>query len=269
MLVILGAGYVGRFLYAEALARGLAVRATSRTPDARLAFVLPSHRLCFDLERDATWRHIPQGADIVWCFPAQPFQAVSAFADAVIRRSGRVLVLGSTSAYDQGAIDPDSPIDESAPIDRTRPRVIGEEYLRTRYGAVILRVAGLYGPGRNVVDWIRKGKIGRSPRYVNLVHVDDVAAICLLALEHGHPGEVYNVSDGEPRRWSDICEEAQRRWGVSAWKEEDGDRRPGKRLSIEKLRQALTYRFRHPDLYRALDAIESATSSRLRAAPSE
>jgi nucleoside-diphosphate-sugar epimerase len=266
MIIILGAGYAGRFIYAHAIARGVSVTATSRVPKTHLDFAAPSHRLEFDLDRPITWRHIPAGADIVWCFPAMPLQGVQAFAEAALRQVGRVVVLGSTSAYETADDDPDAVIDESSPIDRTRPRVIGEEYLRTHAAAMVLRVAGIYGPGRNVVDWIRRGKVGPSTRYVNLIHVEDLAAICLRALEKGRRGESYNVSDGNPRRWSEICDEAQKRWAVVPVTT-DVDQRAGKRLSIEKLAREFHYRFQHPDLYQALETIESSTSGPPHASP--
>jgi nucleoside-diphosphate-sugar epimerase len=205
---------------------------------------------------------------LIWCFPATPLKAVSSFADAVLRKADRIVVLGSTSAYETSMIDSDSVLDESAPIDRTRPRVRGEDYLRTHAGATILRVAGIYGPGRNVLDWIRRGKVGLSQRYVNLVHVEDLAAICLSMLEDRRSGEIYNVSDGQPRRWSEICDVARSRWGVVPVKR-DSDPRAGKGVSIAKLTRDLHYRFQYPDLYAALDAIERATSSRPPGAPTE
>lgn len=268
MLVILGAGYAGHFIYTQAIRQGLSVRVTSRTPDAHLDFAAPLHRLQFDLDREDTWRHIPAGADLIWCFPALPLESISAFAETVVRYARRVVVLASTSAYEWSSPDSDSILDESAPLDTTRPRVIGEEYLRTHSAAMVLRAAGIYGPGRNVLDWIRRGKIGPSQRYVNLIHVEDLAAICLIALKNGEPGAAYNVSDGRPRRWSEICDVARARWGVVPLK--DGlDRRPGKRLSIDKMMQDLQYRFQHPDLYQALETIESSTSNRPPGAPTE
>jgi nucleoside-diphosphate-sugar epimerase len=268
VIVILGAGYAGRFIYTAALARGVSALVTSRTPKAHLDFAAPSHRLPFDLEREATWRNIPSGCDLIWCFPATPLKAVSSCAEAVLRKAGRIVVLGSTSAYETSRVDSDSLLGESAPIDRTRPRVMGEDYLRTHAGATVLRVAGIYGPGRNVLDWIRRGKVGPSQRYVNLVHVEDLAAICLSAIEKGRAGEIYNVSDGRPRRWNDICEEAQKRWGVVSLMDAS-DQRAGKRLSIAKLTRDFDYRFQHPDLYAALDAIERATSNRQPGAQTE
>ncbi len=121
----------------------------------------------------------------------------------------------------------------------------GEEYLRKQHGAIVLRVAGIYGPGRNPLDWIRQGRVGPSRKYVNLIHVEDLAAICLLALEQGKPGEAYNVSDGQPHTWNEICVTAQQRWGVTAGAAKE-DHSPGKRISNAKLRSELDYRFRHP-----------------------
>jgi len=266
MVVILGAGYTGRFIYAQAIARGLSALVTSRAPATHLPFACPSHRIPFDLDREVTWRNLPVGADLIWCFPAIPLESVSAFAETVLRHARRIVVLGSTSAYELSSTDSDSVLDESAPIDTTRPRVMGEEYLRTHLKAIVLRVAGIYGPGRHVLDWIRRGKVGPSNRYVNLIHVEDLAGVCLSALENGRPGEIYNVSDGQPRRWNEICDVAKTRWDVVPVKK-DLDQRPGKRLSIEKMTQDLRYRFQHPDLYQALDTIESFTSCRPHGAP--
>jgi nucleoside-diphosphate-sugar epimerase len=89
--------------------------------------------------------------------------------------------------------------------------------------------------------------------------VEDLAAICLVALEHGKPGEAYNVSDGQPYIWNEICAIAQQRWAVIAGAAKE-DHSPGKRISNAKLRSELDYRFRHSDLYEALDLIESTRS---------
>ncbi len=217
-----------------------------------------SQRLEFDLARSATWDHLPAGADLIWCFPATPLSAVQQWAGTQRSRFNHLVVLGSTSAYevaDDSTDYPPSWIDESAPIDRTKPRVQGEEYLRTELGAILLRVAGIYGPGRNPLDWITQGRVGPSRKYVNLIHGEDLAAICLEAIEKGTPSEVYNVSDGVPYTWKGICDTAQQRWGVtSAAAQEDPS--PGKRINNAKLRTELGYELKHPDLYQALSLIK-------------
>ena len=224
---------------------------------------VPSEQcLRFDLEEPSTWLNIPVGADLIWCYPATPLEQVQAFARTLHAPPRRIVVLGSTSAYDapsQSTEYPPTWIDESAPIDLTKPRVQGEEFLRTNCGAIILRVAGIYGPGRNPIDWIRTGRVIPSRKYVNLIHVEDLATSCLAALERGKPGELYNVSDGLPHTWSELCATAQQRWGVAAAAIKE-DHSSGKRISNAKLRAELGYVLRHPDLYEALDLIESTRS---------
>jgi nucleoside-diphosphate-sugar epimerase len=233
--------------------------ATSRNPLNNLSGIPSKQRLRFDLEQPSTWGNIPAGADLIWCFPATPLEQVQAFAHRLDAPARRIVVLGSTSAYevsDHTAEYPPPWIDESAPIDLTKPRVQGEEYLRNKLGAIVLHVAGIYGPGRNPLDWIRQGRVSPLRKYVNLIHAEDLAAICLLALEKGKPGEAYNVSDGTPRTWSEICATAQQRWDVTAAAAKT-DRSPGKRISNAKLRSELGYALKHPDLFEALALIES------------
>jgi hypothetical protein len=257
-LIVLGSGYTGRFLVTEAFGQGRVVLSTSRAPDRQLTLVPPSQRLRFDLAQPGTWTNIPAGTDLIWCFPAKPVEQVQAFAKMLGAPPRRLVVLGSTSAYDgegQSTVYPPPWIDESAPIDLSKPRVQGEEYLRKEHGAVVLRVAGIYGPGRNPLEWIKSGRVTASRKYVNLIHVEDLAAICLLALETGNPGEEYNVSDGTPRTWADICRVAQTRWGITAHKA-GKDTHAGKRIRTIALREKLGAALRHPDLYAELEKLE-------------
>ncbi len=259
-ILILGAGYTGRHFYTTAKGQGQQVLASSRNPTKHLAYASLTDRIEFDLTRQATWKNIPSAADMVWCFPATPLAQVQAFAKTLGAPPRRFVVLGSTSAYavkNEPKEYPPPWIDESAPIDLNKPRVQGEEYLRKHHGAIVLRVAGIYGPGRNPLDWIRQGRVGPSRKYVNLIHTEDLAAICLLALKRGQPGEAYNVSDGSPRTWSEICATAKQRWDVAPAAAKT-DRSSGKRISNAKLRAELGYALKYPDLYEAIALIESA-----------
>jgi hypothetical protein len=262
-LLILGSGYTGRFLAAEASGDGRFVLANSRDPDHQLTHIRPPQRLKFELAQPDTWTSIPAITDLIWCFPAVPIERVQAFAKGLGAPPRRLVVLGSTSAYETPSRSTDYPppwIDESAPIDLAKPRVQGEEYLRKEHGGIVLRVAGIYGPGRNPLEWIRSGRVGPSRKYLNLIHIEDLATICLLALEKGTPGEVYNVSDGTPRTWEDICRMAQTRWGVTAHGA-GRDTQTGKRIKTIALREKLGAVIRHPDLYAALEDIEGTRAT--------
>lgn len=71
---------------------------------------------------------------------------------------------------------------------------------------VILRVPGIYGPGRLPVERIKQGipvlREEESP-YSNRIHADDLAQICVAAAKRGRAGEIYNVSDGHPSTMTD------------------------------------------------------------------
>jgi nucleoside-diphosphate-sugar epimerase len=238
--------------------QGRTVYATSRHPLENLAGIPSELRLQFDLEQSSTWKNIPAGADLIWCFPATPLEQVQAFARTLDAPARRMVVLGSTSVYDTPSQSIEYPppwTDESAPLDLTKQRVQGEEYLREHHGAIVLRVAGIYGPRRNPLDWIKQGRVSPSRKYVNLIHAEDLAAICLAALDKGKPGEAYNVSDGTPRTWHEISATAQQRWELATVAKKE-DSSTGKRISTAKLRTELGYTLRHPDLFEALALIE-------------
>jgi len=253
-LIALGSGYTARFLLPLASRQYTHVFATSRDPDRQLGHVAPDRRVRFDLTKQDTWKNIPAETDLLWCFPAAPLDLVRKFSATWDPPSRRIVVLGSTSAYNAGKSSDYPPpwIDETAPIDLTKPRVQGEEYLRREQGAIVLRVAGIYGPGRNPLDWITSGRVSPTRKYVNLIHVEDLAAICLAALERGTPGETYNVSDGTPRTWEQICRFAQQHnravTPASTTRSETG-----KRISNRKLLEELGVSILHSDLFSQLD----------------
>lgn len=256
-IVILGSGYTGRYL-ASALSKGSRrYFASSREPANQLPHVPQAQRIQFDLGHQETWKNIPQEADLLWCFPAAPRDLVRQFAATWKAPPRRLVVLGSTSAYDVGGSGEYPPpwIDETAPIDLTKLRVQGEEFLRKEYGAIVLRVAGIYGPGRNPLNWIRQGRVGPLRKFVNLIHVEDLAAICLAALDRGKAGEIYNVSDGTPRTWQEICAAAQNRWDIRPYTP-DPSNDTGKRVRSDKLTTVLGHSIRFSDLYAVLDRIE-------------
>ena len=66
---------------------------------------------------------------------------------------------------------------------------------------VILRVTGIYGPGRLPLARIQQGhpvlREEESPP-TNRIHADDLALVCLAAAQRAAGGETFNVSDGQP-----------------------------------------------------------------------
>jgi nucleoside-diphosphate-sugar epimerase len=124
----------------------------------------------------------------------------------------RIVYLSTTSVYGDCGSDP---VDEDHPVNpgnhTARRRVDAEERFRSwgrEYGVavVILRVAGIYGPGRIPLDRImNRHPILRAEEagFTNRIHADDLAAICLAALERGEDGDIFNICDGETSTMTD------------------------------------------------------------------
>jgi nucleoside-diphosphate-sugar epimerase len=101
-----------------------------------------------------------------------------------------------------------SAVDESSPVqprtDRARRRVSAEEMTRVwcterRVRRVVLRVPGIYGPGRLPLERLRR----REPTLriedagiSNRIHVDDLVEACAAAALNAEARGVYNVTDG-------------------------------------------------------------------------
>lgn len=106
-------------------------------------------------------------------------------------------------------------VDETWPVnprsERGKRRAAAEACLRAWAEGrgvdwMILRVPGIYGPGRWPVERIKKGvpvvRVEESP-WSNRIHADDLAQACFLAARRGKAGGIYNTSDGQPTTMTD------------------------------------------------------------------
>ena len=124
----------------------------------------------------------------------------------------RIVYISTTGVYGDCAGEW---VDESRPanpqVDRARRRYDAEQQLRhwqdTGNGTlVVLRVAGIYGPGKLPLDRLRSNTpmIGaEAAPWTNRIHIDDLVSVCEAAMARGADGAVYNVSDGHPGNMRD------------------------------------------------------------------
>ena len=66
-------------------------------------------------------------------------------------------------------------------------------------GARVLRLPGIYGPGRSALERVREGKAHRidlPDQVFSRIHVDDIVSAAVLALDA--PAGAYNISDDLP-----------------------------------------------------------------------
>ncbi len=136
------------------------------------------------------------------------------------------------------------------------------------FPALILRVAGIYGParGHSFKQFLRgEARIeGDGARWLNMIHRDDVIGCIIAALERGVPGEIYNAADNEPvsqlKFFEWLAAELQQPMPPRVTADAETWRKRGvtnKRVSNAKLRAELKYEFKFPD-FRAGYAAEIA-----------
>lgn len=118
-------------------------------------------------------------------------------------------------------------VDETAALRPSSPRgqyrVAAEqawldEVLAHRLPVHVFRLAGIYGPGRSVIDQVRAGETRRIDRPQHLfsrIHVDDIASTLRASMTRPDPGRIYNVCDDEPAAPSDVIAFACQLLGVA------------------------------------------------------
>lgn len=124
----------------------------------------------------------------------------------------KIVYISTTGVYGDCG---DETVTEERPVNpanhTAKRRWDAEESFRT-WGAekkvpvVILRVAGIYGPGRVPLQRItaREPLLNENEAgYTNRIHADDLAEVCLKALEVGENDDIFNVSDGEVSKMTD------------------------------------------------------------------
>jgi hypothetical protein len=222
--LILGSGYSGKVLQALLKSLGYDVICTRRSSG--------DSDVVFDLNRPETWSALPDVEATFWMFPCEPKDLVDRFLSEKGSSLGRVVCVGTTSSY--LVSHEDETVSETSPIHQEEPRVQGE-LVALRHGAMIVRSAGIYGPARDPRRWVIDGRVSPSPKLVNFIHVQDLAAILVAASERGRPGSVYLAADGKPRRWDELiaqwCSEFKLSLPASASKPQPAPRGPGLRVS--------------------------------------
>lgn len=82
--------------------------------------------------------------------------------------------------------------------------------------AAVLRLSGIYGPGRNAFCNLEKGtarRLIKKDQVFNRIRVEDIGAVTRF-LSEKHLGGIYNVTDDRPGPPQDVIVEAARLMGV-------------------------------------------------------
>ncbi len=280
--LVAGCGYVGVAVGTELARSGHEVfglrRSDTGTDELKAAGIIP---LTGDVTVPETLEKLPTGFDwVINCVSASASSTSDqeqayrrAYVDGNrnlvnwLRRTSpslqKFVYTSSTGVYGQ---DDGSVVDENsirAPENATGQALVDAEQLlleaarRDGLPAVILRLAGIYGPGRGY--WLNQFLAGTArlegdgTRVLNMVHRDDVVGAIIAALERGVPGQVYNVVDNEPVSQIELFQWLAARLDspppAAAPEPEALSRRrtaTNKRVSNRRLREELGYVFKYP-----------------------
>lgn len=170
-------------------------------------------------------------------------------------------------------------VDEETPLhpvsERSQERVEAEEQWlsfgkATGVPVAVLRLSGIYGPGRNGLRNLAEGtarRLVKPGQVFNRIRVEDIAGATQFLIEHGLAG-IYNVTDDEPAPPQDVVAEAARLMGIDPPPEipfETAELSPmarsfygeNKRVSNAKLKAA-GYTFAYPTYRQSLAALWEA-----------
>ncbi|MGJ5175854.1 NAD-dependent epimerase/dehydratase family protein [Bradyrhizobium oligotrophicum] len=281
-LFVIGLGYTAqRFVdrHGGAFAR---ISGTVRSADKRAQ--LPAHDIdLFDGTTPAAATLAKAAAADVVLISVPPGSgddpALAAFGDAITTGPARrVVYLSTVGVYGdhQGAW-----IDEETPLapehDRVQARVRVEQDWRARIGdrLAVLRLGGIYGPGRNALVELRAGRARRivKPGQVfNRIHVDDAASAIMGAISRTQGG-AWNIVDDEPAPPQDVIAYAAALMGIDPPPELPFDRAElspmarsfyasNRRIRNIRAKQDLGLVFAHPTYRAGLDALWAAGEGR-------
>lgn len=274
-VLIVGCGYVGVPLGAELVRLGHEVFGLRRNPAAegelKTAGIQP---LIGDVTQPETLAKLPHDFDwvvncvaaggnadnyrevylegtrhlIQWLAPNPPKKFVYTSSTSVYAQNDGSLVKESS---------PTEPLAETSTILVETEKVLLGAVAEHQFPAVILRVAGIYGPERG--DWFKQFMReaahieGDGSRCLNMIHRDDLAGCIIAALKSGRAGEIYNAADDEPVsqlhffQW--LAQTVDKPLPPSEPENPDAIRRRGvtnKRVSNRKLKMELGYQFKYP-----------------------
>jgi nucleoside-diphosphate-sugar epimerase len=282
-VLIVGCGYVGLPLGGELVRQGHEVFGVRRAPSAAAELTAAGIRpLAADVTKPAELAALPGPFDwVVNCVASTRGGGVEDYREVYLKGTRNLVewlsaapprkfvYTSSTSVYGQ---TDGSPVKETSPTEpaseTARVLVETEKTLLAaapKFPAVVLRVAGIYGPERGHLfqQYLRdEARIpGKGERFINMIHRDDLVGIVIAALKNGRPGEVYNAVDDEAVaqihffRW--LSETLGKWMPPFAAEPEDVERKRGltnKKVQNRKLKMELGYQFKHPNFRKGYTA---------------
>lgn len=220
-VLIIGCGYVGQPLGEELVRLGhdvTGVTRSTRNHDALKALSIKP--IALDVTKRAELDQLPQAFDWVVNTASSNQGGIEEYQQVYVQGTRNLIdwlqssppkkfvYTSSTSVYGQtdgSLVKESSPADPAS--DTGKALIAAEKLLLDaasdkKFPAIILRVAGIYGPERGhlFLQYLQdQARIaGKGDRLLNMIHRLDLIHCIIAALKNGHGGEIYNAVDDEP-----------------------------------------------------------------------
>lgn len=271
--MVFGAGYVGGEIARHAVAAGAKVTCLTRNPDRATSLTAAGCQVVTADLAENDWHDKVAPADHVLDCVGSGGGGLEGYRKSYLEgmesillwaghhsRPGHLVYTSSTSVYPQG--DGQS-VTETSPTAGAHPAA--EVLLQTedRVGRwpgehTILRLAGIYGPGRHhLLDQLQAGADelpGRPGHHLNLAYRDDIvdAVFATWTQPETAHRQVFNVADDSPVSREEVvtwlCMRLGRSLPTFTGQVAVGRRRvtPDRRIANTKLKSVLDWRPAHP-----------------------
>jgi nucleoside-diphosphate-sugar epimerase len=283
-VLIVGCGYVGVPLGAELVRLGYEVHGVRRSAEGEAELKAAGIKLVVaDVAKASDLVALPGPYDwVVNCVSstrggAEEYRAVylqgaknlvewlAAAPPKKFVYTSSTSVYGQTDGSQVKETSPAEPANETSQILVETEKVLLAAAQEKKFPAVVLRVAGIYGPERGhlFLQYLKnEAKIpGQGERLINMIHRDDLVGVIIAALKNGRAGEIYNAVDDEPIaqvhffRW--LSETLGKWMPPFATEEETAGRKRGlthKKVQNRKLKMELGYQFKYPNFRKGYTA---------------
>lgn len=275
-VLVLGCGYVGLPLGAELVRQGHEVHGVRRSAEddaeIKAAGIIPH---VADITNPEDLTKLPGPFDWVVNCVSSTKGGVDEYRQVYLQGARNLIewlavnppkkyvYTSSTSVYGQkdGSVvkehSPAEPESDTSKVLVETEKLLLEAQQQKKFPAVILRVAGIYGPGRgHLFQQYLKNEAriaGKGERIINMIHLADLVGVIIAALKNGRSGEIYNVVDDEPVTQIHFFQwlaEALGKWPPPfATEEENAARKRGltnKKVQNRRLKMELGFQFKYP-----------------------
>ncbi len=210
-LFCFGYGYVAKFLSKILLSLDWKISGTSQSQDVQSINLFNYKKVSKDTFQDVT--HV--------------LVSIPPDGDDVLERYGHYLqnikwlgYLSTTSVYGDHAGNWVTEESETKPVEsRGKSRLKSEKkWLNSKLPVHVFRLAGIYGPGRNVLVDLQVNKarnVRKEGHLFSRIHVEDISNILFSSMLNIKPGEIYNCADNLPATQSEVVTYAAKLLNVS------------------------------------------------------